>query len=254
MTHSDVEELLAAYALDAVDPAEALAVEAHVAECSRCRAEVARHRELASMFSSSPEEAPAELWQRISGALAEPDPEYGAPLAIAQIAPIGAGRRVPRRITLANGLLAGVAAVAAVVVIVMAVQISHLNGQVAQMQDAIGSKGLASAVATALVEPHQEAVLSSATGKMTAEVVITPSGEAYWVHSSLPQLKAAQTYQLWALVNGKPVSIGLIGRDPSGYSAFRIGPGSAALMVTAEPAGGTPSPTTRVLLRQTIDT
>jgi hypothetical protein len=150
-----------------------------------------------------------------------------------------------------SAVFAGVAAAAAVV-IVMAVQLSDLNGQVSQMKTALGSKGLASAVATALVEQHKEAMLSSATSHQSAEVVITNSGQAYWVHSTLPELKAGQTYQLWALVNGKAVSIGLIGRDPTFYAAFTVEIGSSALMVTAEPQGGTPQPTTKVLVQETI--
>ncbi|MGO9558237.1 MAG: anti-sigma factor domain-containing protein [Acidimicrobiales bacterium] len=252
MNHSEVEELLAAYALDAVDPAEARGIEAHVAECPRCRAEVARHREVASMFSGSPEEPPAELWQRISGSLSEPDPQYAGPGEIAAIAPITAARAARRRFNVVSGVFAGVATAAAAVVIVLAVQVSNLNSQVSQMRAALGSKGLASAVATALVEPHRDAVLSSATSSRSAEVVITNSGQAYWVHSTLPELKAGQTYQLWALVNGKPVSIGLIGRDPSAYAAFRVEIGSSALMVTAEPEGGTPQPTTKVLVQEAI--
>ena len=84
-------------------------------------------------------------------------------------------------------------------------------------------------------------MLTSATSHQAAEVVITNSGQAYWVNSTLPELSGGQTYQLWALVNGKAVSIGLIGRDPTAYAAF-----------TAEPQGGTPQPTTKVLVQETI--
>ena len=95
-------------------------------------------------------------------------------------------------------------------------------------------------------------MLTSATSHQAAEVVITNSGQAYWVNSTLPELSGGQTYQLWALVNGKAVSIGLIGRDPTAYAAFTVEIGSSALMVTAEPQGGTPQPTTKVLVQETI--
>ena len=112
MKHSDVEELLASYALDAVDPAEVVLVDAHLAECARCRAEVARHRELASMLTGSPEEPPAELWERISGALAEPDPDYAGGAADATpVAPITNLREAQRgRSKLGKGVLAALAA------------------------------------------------------------------------------------------------------------------------------------------------
>ncbi|MHB1986957.1 MAG: anti-sigma factor [Acidimicrobiales bacterium] len=254
MKHAEVEELLAAYALDAVDPAEMVFVDAHISVCARCRAEVARHRELASMFAASPDEAPLGLWERISSALAEPEPEYADQTVIAPIAPSGAARRGRRRLSTASEVLGALAAAAAALVIVMAVQLSHLDSRVGRLQAAVAAKGLASAVSSALVEPHRAAILTSATTSMSAEVVITPGGQAYWVKSSLPELALGKSYQLWALVNGETVSIGLIGRDPSNYAAFRIGSGASALMVTVEPAGGTSTPTSPVVVRKTIQT
>ncbi|MGH2872076.1 MAG: zf-HC2 domain-containing protein, partial [Solirubrobacteraceae bacterium] len=48
LDHHEIEELLGAYALDAVDPDERAAVDSHLAECLRCRAEVDRHRQIAA--------------------------------------------------------------------------------------------------------------------------------------------------------------------------------------------------------------
>ena len=42
--HEDFQDLLGAYALDAVDPTERDEIERHLATCPRCRAEVAEHR------------------------------------------------------------------------------------------------------------------------------------------------------------------------------------------------------------------
>ena len=44
LTHSEIEGLLAPFALDAVDVDEREAVEAHLADCLRCRVEVAEYR------------------------------------------------------------------------------------------------------------------------------------------------------------------------------------------------------------------
>ena len=57
--HTDVEGLLGAYALDAVDPEETERIEAHLADCPRCRAEVDRHREVAAAIGNSVEPLPA---------------------------------------------------------------------------------------------------------------------------------------------------------------------------------------------------
>src|SRR5206468_3199328 len=65
--HPDVQELLGAYALDALDADEADAVELHLRDCPRCRAEVADYRETAALAAavrhaaSDPKSVPVHL-------------------------------------------------------------------------------------------------------------------------------------------------------------------------------------------------
>jgi len=70
MTHAEITELLGAYALDAVSPEEAAEIRQHLAECPRCRAEVAAHREVAGVLGNLGGTAPAGLWSRIADELA----------------------------------------------------------------------------------------------------------------------------------------------------------------------------------------
>ena len=58
LTHDEAAELLGAYALDAVEVAERDAIEHHLNECPRCRAEVADHRTVASFLGSAGGRAP----------------------------------------------------------------------------------------------------------------------------------------------------------------------------------------------------
>ncbi len=51
--HESIAELLGAYALDALEPAEMELVEAHLQECPRCAAEVAQHHEVAGLLANS---------------------------------------------------------------------------------------------------------------------------------------------------------------------------------------------------------
>ena len=78
MTHVEIEELLGAYALDAVDEDERREVEEHLATCPRCRGEVAAHREVAAMLGNAtgegPAVAPENLWDRIAASLQEEPP------------------------------------------------------------------------------------------------------------------------------------------------------------------------------------
>ncbi len=66
LTHEEIQELLGAYALDAVDPDEAELIERHLEACPRCRAEVEGHREVATMLGNTGGDAPDGLWDRIA--------------------------------------------------------------------------------------------------------------------------------------------------------------------------------------------
>src|SRR3546814_17505894 len=85
MTHDEVQDLLGAYALDAVDDDERALVEDHLAECPRCRAEVHDHREVAALLAHGGQDAPEGIWDRIVGSLEE------APPAL-RLAPMEIGR------------------------------------------------------------------------------------------------------------------------------------------------------------------
>jgi anti-sigma-K factor RskA len=76
MTHRQIQELLGAYALDAVDGDEAEVVELHLRECPRCRAEVEEHRETAATLAHLGAPAPAGLWDRIASQLEEEAPDF----------------------------------------------------------------------------------------------------------------------------------------------------------------------------------
>ena len=65
ITHADASEALGAYALDAVEPEEAAAIEAHLETCPRCRAELSSHREVVGLLAYAGQEAPEGLWDRV---------------------------------------------------------------------------------------------------------------------------------------------------------------------------------------------
>ena len=74
MTHEEIGELLGAYALHATEPDEVAIIEAHLAECPKCRAEVAAHLEVATLLGNSGGDAPDGLWDRIADTLEEAPP------------------------------------------------------------------------------------------------------------------------------------------------------------------------------------
>lgn len=248
--HDAVEALLGAYALDAVEPEEAAAVEAHLATCRRCASEVARHHEVAGLLANSGGDAPAELWDRIAGHLERPvtvpePPELraapGGGRGPGAAGSPGSRRRLARPVAWAAGAVAAAAAVAA---LFLGVQVHHLDRQVAALQASAGSTRLAAVAQAALEDPATIRVgltarASSPDAGAAATVVLERDGTAFLIARGLPSLPGSQTYQLWGAVDGQLISLGLLGPHPT-VVAFSFATSSPvrAFAVTAERAGG----------------
>lgn len=232
--HHEITQLLGAFSLDAVTDEEAAAIRRHLDDCPSCRQELRTYQEAAAALSGAGGPAPSGVWERISGQLAPPLPSLAA-------------RRRPSTGRLGRRVLPAVAAAAAAVVGFLGFEISHLESRVSHLQAAVARSGLPAAAASAELAADSKTVwLRSPASGPAMEAVIRPDGQAYLVRSHLPALGPARTYQLWGEVGGKIVSLGLIG-DGRSVAAFRLASGVKALMVTAEPAGGVPAPTTPVL-------
>ena len=240
MNHDQAQLLLGAYALDAVEPDEARELEDHLESCPRCRHELATLREAAGALSTAGGEAPPELWGRIAARLEESPP----PLRL-----VGTGRdERPWRRRAAQAI----AVVAAAAIAVLGFEVAHLQGRVGDLQAAVSRAGLAQAADAAVLSPSSRRIeLTSATGSLRAEVAVRPDGQAFLVSSSLPRLVGDRTYQLWGLAGSRLVSLGLLGATPA-PSAFRVGHGISALMITAEPAGGVVVPNSPVLVKARV--
>jgi len=230
LTHDEVAELLGAYALDAVEADERDAVDRHLNECPRCRAEVADHRTVASFLGSAGGRAPDSLWDRIAASLEEAPPE----LRLAPVVPIKDRRSVSLRVG------AAVAAVAAGVIAVLGLEVVHLNHQVDHLAAPERTDtALLSAATHALADPRAQRVsMRSADGQRSAEIALASDGTGFLVADDLPALAADRTYQLWALADGQKISAGVLGARPQ-VVAFRYAPsGLSGFAVTDEHAGG----------------
>src|SRR5205823_2389882 len=175
-SHAELEALLGSYALDAVDGPEAEAVELHLLECPRCRAEVAEHREVAALLGNVGTPAPEQLWDRIAASLEETPPEPALD-AVSELRP---PRRMVRR-RLAVGL-AGVAAAAAVVIGLLAFQVHRLDNRVNSLAQATPDHGLSQVATAAVLDPQARRVdLRSGQGGQSAQGVVLPNGNGYLV-------------------------------------------------------------------------
>lgn len=228
--HEETQELLGAYALDAVSDDERDLVDRHLRECARCRTEVAEHREAAALLAHGAP-APAGVWDEISGAIAgEPPEKKLAPLVRA--GPWRAGW----------GAAAAVAAVAAVVTGFLGVRLVQQGDQIEAIRMAVRIGGLEQAASAAAADPRGEHIsLVAEEGSTLATVVLLPDGTGYLIRPILPSVPDDRTYQLWALVGRATVSAGVLGNKPN-VTAFSVDMPVDGFAISEEQHGGVPVP------------
>jgi anti-sigma factor RsiW len=233
VTHEELQSLLGAYAIDAVDPDEALAVDAHLVECPRCRAEVAELREVAALLSHSGADAPEGVWDRISSSLTEPPP------------PLRLEVQRERRASRSKRLQTIVMSAAAVALVVLGIGVVRLRSQVEDLRtaSAAGSADqsmVALAAAQAMAAPGSRIARLSGDGNDTAVAVVRSDGQGYFLGGSLPELDG-RIYELWGATDaGQVTSLGTV--PGPGVYAFSADPSIGVVMVTEEDAP-VPAPT-----------
>ena len=200
----EIDELLGAYALDAVDDDERRAVEEYLLASPRARSEVQGHREVATMLAWSGMDAPEGLWERIAGSLEVPAARPAGELG--RLLSLRTARRSPRLRTVAAW--AGASAAAALIVVV-AIRLEGRAG-------GSSADGIERSVAQAMANPASvEAQLVSTTNSsLKVRAVVDPQGHGFLLAGSLPALDPHRTYQLWGQINGQLISLGVLGPRP----------------------------------------
>ncbi|NNL14679.1 MAG: anti-sigma factor, partial [Acidimicrobiia bacterium] len=139
-------------------------------------------------------------------------------------------------------LLAGAAVVQSVRVGDISTELAAERETVAALTEQLERPVLDSAVAQALGDPSsQRVVLGSQVSGSNAIIVLMPDGTGYLAEHTLQPLSADRTYQLWAIVDGKVISAGILGPEP-GVVPFHIDPeGFQGFAITEEVIGGVTS-------------
>jgi anti-sigma factor RsiW len=220
-----VHELTAGYALDALDPEERHAYEAHLPGCDRCQRELESFwatTEALAVGASGPVPSP-ELRDRIlAGAKAE------RPVVV----PLESRRRrtVPA--------LAAAAAMAAVIAVAVGLWASRLSNDLDEARLALDRERTAAAV---LADPASRTVaLQAGDGRL----VVDPEGRAVLVLDGLDPAPSDKTYEAWIIENETPRPAGLFpGRDGLDVVGIegRVDPGDV-VAVTVERKGGVQTP------------
>jgi Anti-sigma-K factor rskA len=233
-----MDELLGAFALDAVDPDERELIERHLAADPVARAEVDEMRETAAALASLPaddEGAPPGLWGRIADAIGAPtsESESESPTVV----PL---RRPPRFSSVPARVFMPIAAAAAIVIAVLALQVGTRTPNRAGDLAAAYNHAVDHGASTVALQPDL------GKGLVTAEIALQPDGTGYLRNEHLAALPAGETYQLWAVVQHgnaqQAISAGVLGRQPRA-AAFHVAGAPDAFAITIEAAPGVVTPT-----------
>lgn len=239
----ELEDLIPAYVLDALDDADRKRVEEHLPQCANCRRLVEEYQPVVDWMSFAAEqvEPRAELKYRVLAATAPhrpqaaPAPTFGSRLA-----------------GLVSTLFRSPAFAAATLVLVLAFgvwnlalqsQISQQSAELAQQRD------LLQVLAYSNGEPRQLQGTDAAVQAVGRLYGSSTDSTFVVVTYDLPQLPAGKVYQLWLIdPAGKRTSGGTFTVDHQGrgwlfsHAPLKLGD-YRAVGVTVEPLGGSPGPT-----------
>jgi len=247
----NIEELLAFYALEALNEAERLKVEDYLASHPEAKAglEGSNHVVAALPHDADPlEPSPAVKKRLMERVHADAQTRFGSNgrSHMRHILQPGPGSRLPQ-VLAALCLLIAIAAGAWALALNR--EIGQLKTQVAVLQQEVDKTGTVLAHLTA---PQSQAFSITGTqqkpGAHGQFIVDTGTGSSILVVSGLEPLAAGQTYEFWLIKDSTAVPSGLFTVDQQGRAILQVPQNSAApaynaIGVSIEPQGGSSQPT-----------
>jgi len=241
VTHEELRDLIPAYALDALEPEAARAVEAHLPGCGECRDELSSFRAVAAELATgvTPVEPPAALRERV--------------LAVAR----------PRRLAVVpSGLWRAGLGVAAALVLILGgitlVQFQRIRTMAAHMGALSARLAAQERVLVLLASPtSRTATLRGSTQANVRFVYDRATGQGALVVSDLRDPGASFVYQLWLVAGQEPESAGVFRPIPGQPIVIPVNADfrryqAVAISVEQGPQGSTAGPTTVPILSGTI--
>jgi anti-sigma-K factor RskA len=265
MTHTEYQELLAAYALDAIDARDGQALGEHLATCAQCREELAALRDSTALlaYATKPEAPGAHVRAEI---LAKVRAKEGDGRAHVLPMPQRARTVWPALVKLA----AAIAFVALLTgVIVLWRREARLKTEVAELSQELRSqRSELQKDRTALAQQKEAlAMLSSAnmkkvllTGSQIAESARATlmfderTGRAMLLTEGLPATSADKAYEVWFIPKGHaPMPGKVFSVDASGHAMIMDqmpaeAMNNAVIAITIEPKNGSAAPTGEIYL------
>lgn len=251
MIHNDYKEMIPVHALSALDAADERALAKHLAECEECRRELADWEATAASLalSAAPMEPSPQVREKLlTQVRSENLGQSGSEKSVSNVIPFG---RSQRNLWNTLGSLGSIAAV--VLFGALLVSVFLLWQQNRELRRANEFFQLLTAPGSRMAELSGTA---EATGA-TAMIAYDRNGRAMLITSGLPRAPEGKEYQLWFIVNNKPLPGKSFSTDSSGHTMMHdqvpeAARDSAVFAVTLEPTGGVVSPTGSIYLRSEL--
>ena len=256
MTQHDptsMQDLAAAYALGALSPEDARVFEDFLASSPEARREAAEFREVSALLATqAPDaDADADLKNRVLQRIASMKGRALSPQAPPRV-PAGYWLALAATVVLAVGLgtvLIGTRRQLAVRTVAMDSMRQRLDASLAQLSSR-------EATLNWILDPAVELNQLTSTGdsKPIIQLFWNRRTNAVMAHAfNLAPAPAGHEYQLWFIKDGKPVPSVTFNSEESGHALVQgirapEGGGITHAAITLEPAGGSPQPTTPVIL------
>lgn len=257
MTHQELIDSAASYALDALDDDERVRFEAHLADCRDCQAEVAAYREVAAALAHATTTQnvapPATLRDRILREARQVRPITSVPSRPV----VSSGAKPPRGRGAMGPWIVSAASIAAALLLGVVYRGERERNATLRSELEVAQATLEREDSTlaAFLGPEVHVV------SLTAPAQQKPAVRVFWNHTKrtfivtalgLPPAPAGKTYQLWAIQKGKaPMSMGTFDAASSGRTMTPIAVPQDITdrgfiddcALTVEPLGGSPQPT-----------
>lgn len=261
--HRTYEELVAGYALSALEPEDEQLLRHHLPVCSLCERDLTVHREtLAHLaYAGDPAEPPPSLWEGIrsqalsAGAPAslpgagQPAPSDDAPVAPAGVGDLAAARAARHRRPSGRPAAWLAAAAAFALVVGLGAWNASLQRDRGELRDA-----LATATRTSAPAAPAQAVPITARGGDVAAVAVLQDGRLSLVVDDLPPNDRSDSiYVLWGRSAGAVHALAAfdVAGQPEALHDVPLPPAAGApdlLMITREPGRAAPAATQQPLL------
>jgi anti-sigma-K factor RskA len=283
MSHEGYKEMLPLYALGALEAEDARALEAHLAACAECRAELNEWRSTAAAlaYAARTVEPSVRLRARILESVREQQPKSSSAGTVEGNG--GGGGTVsrapsnvvsitesPRRMSAPAWKFGAIAASLATVALLASVfvllnrnsamrsEIARLSTRLNQIQGELASERESKELIATRAEQDRQILMTAnfttlrgteaAPGARAMLAYDPNTGRAMLLADNLPPAPAGKAYQLWYIAGNKPLPGTVFTPDARGHAEVRDqapaeGRDATIFAVTLEPSSGVSAPT-----------